>query len=270
VPEAEPNIGGVMLVPGLVSVTFRKLAPAEIVALARECGLQAIEWGGDVHVPLHELARAREVRGLSEEAGIAVSGYGSYYRVGAAETADRRFEHVLETAVELGAPTIRVWAGAAASAQIAEGERAHIVAELRRIADLAARQSVSISLEYHGGTLTDTNESAAQLLREVDHPNVYTFWQPPNGQSLEYCLEGLLRVLPRVTCVHCFHWWPTSAERRPLADGWPRWERYLGALLSTGRRIPVLLEFLPGDEPEALRRDAATLRHWIRLLARDS
>lgn len=258
-----------MLVPGLVSVTFRKLDPAEIVALARECGLQAIEWGGDVHVPLHHPARAREVRGLTEEAGIAVSGYGSYYRVGAAETADRRFEHVLQAAVELGAPTIRVWAGAAASAQIGEAERWHIVEELRRIADLAARQSVSISLEYHGGTLTDTNESASRLLVEVDHPNVFTFWQPPNGQSVDYCLDGLRAVLPRVTCVHCFHWWPTAAERRPLEEGWARWERYLRTLQRTGRRHPVLLEFVPGDQPEALRRDAATLRHWIRLLARE-
>jgi hypothetical protein len=39
------------LIPGLVSVTFRKLAPAAIVELAVKAQLRSIEWGGDVHVP---------------------------------------------------------------------------------------------------------------------------------------------------------------------------------------------------------------------------
>ena len=40
-----------MLIPGLVSVTFRKLSRTEIAGLMVNAGLSAIEWGGDVHVP---------------------------------------------------------------------------------------------------------------------------------------------------------------------------------------------------------------------------
>ena len=50
-----------MLTPGLVSVSFRPLAGEEIIRLAKETGLAAVEWGGDVHVPAGDTARAKEL-----------------------------------------------------------------------------------------------------------------------------------------------------------------------------------------------------------------
>ena len=48
-----------MIHTGLVSVTFRKLEPAEIVDLVKQAGLQGIEWGGDIHVPHGDIQRAK-------------------------------------------------------------------------------------------------------------------------------------------------------------------------------------------------------------------
>ena len=42
---------------GLVSVTFRDKTPAEIVSEVKKAGLDAIEWGGDVHVPHGDVKR---------------------------------------------------------------------------------------------------------------------------------------------------------------------------------------------------------------------
>jgi 3-dehydroshikimate dehydratase len=248
-----------MLIPGLVSVTFRKLPPPEIIELVRQANLRAIEWGGDVHVPPGNLTRAADVRRRTEDAGLTVSAYGSYYRVGQTDP----FGPILETAVVLGAPAIRVWAGHVGSAQADAAYRAAIVRDSLRIADLAAEREISISYEFHGGTLTDTNESARELLREVAHANVHTFWQPPNGQPPEVCLEGLQWVLPRLSCVHVFHWWPTPAERRPLAEGEHRWSRYLPVVRSTGRDHVVALEFVRDDSPEQFLADARTLLDWL-------
>ena len=72
-----------MLKSGLVSVSFRSLPPEEIVRLAAGCGLGAIEWGGDVHVPPGDIANAARVGEMTRAAGLAVSSYGSYYRLGA-------------------------------------------------------------------------------------------------------------------------------------------------------------------------------------------
>src|SRR5256885_10789300 len=71
-----------MLHPGLVSVTFRKLPPREVVSLAKQAGLYGIEWNGDVHLPPGDLGKARDLRELTLEAGLQVAAYGSYHRVG--------------------------------------------------------------------------------------------------------------------------------------------------------------------------------------------
>src|SRR5690554_2417803 len=101
-----------MLHGGLVSITFRQLSPREIVSLVKKSGLEGIEWGGDVHVPHGNLSVARDVAIMTEEEGLSVAAYGSYYRVGCEGQDDvPNFEEVLETALELKAPLIRVWAG---------------------------------------------------------------------------------------------------------------------------------------------------------------
>ncbi|MET0262082.1 MAG: sugar phosphate isomerase/epimerase, partial [Rariglobus sp.] len=75
-----------MIYPGLVSVTFRKLSPNEVAGLVKKAGLKGIEWGGDIHVPHGDLARAREVRELTLEHGLKTAAYGSYYRAGQSES----------------------------------------------------------------------------------------------------------------------------------------------------------------------------------------
>jgi 3-dehydroshikimate dehydratase len=246
-----------MISTGLVSVTFRALPPEEIISLVRRAGLQAIEWGGDVHAPPGDPGRAARIRGQTEDAGLEVSAYGSYYRVG---KSDLPFESVLDTAAALGAPAIRVWAGTSGSSETDERGRALVVEESRRIATLAQERNIAISYEFHGGTLTDTAESAAALLAEADHPNLFTFWQPPNGMEFEDCLAGLRLVLPRVSNVHVFHWWPTHADRFPLADGAALWSEYLRVLGGTGRARFASLEFVPGDSTEVFLEEAGTLR----------
>ncbi len=248
-----------MIHAGLVSVTFRKLSPTDIVALVREAGLAGIEWGGDIHVPHGELPRAREVRELTHEAGLGVSAYGSYYRVANSEDNGLPFGRVLETAIELGAPVIRVWAGTAGSEAIGEDARWRVVTDLRRIADLAAKAGVRVATEFHGGTLTDTNASTNQLMLEAEHPNLFTYWQPLTGMSDETCLEALDQLAPKLSHLHVFHW-NTPQDRRPLAEGAERWRKFLAA----ARRAPgdrgAMLEFVRDEAPKNFLRDAATLK----------
>ena len=65
---------------GLVSVTFRQLPADEVPEMAAKAGLAAIEWGGDVHVPLGNLVAAQRVKALSEVHGLEIAAYGSYLR----------------------------------------------------------------------------------------------------------------------------------------------------------------------------------------------
>ena len=247
------------LTPGLVSVTFRKLSPREIVDLVAEAKLESIEWGGDVHVPLGEISMAREVRNMSASTGLTVAAYGSYYRLGDGG----EFEPVLATAVALGATVIRVWAGQKGSAEASEADRRAVVDDALRIAARAQQAGIKIAYEHHRNTLTDTLESTDRLFHDAAHENLYILWQPPHEESLEHNLESLRRMAPRLLNVHVFHWRLPDLARLPLAEGEARWRRYLEELRGIGGRRHLLLEFVRDDSPEQFLQDAATLRGWL-------
>lgn len=246
-----------MILPGLVSITFRQLAPREIVALAATAQLRAIEWGGDVHVPHGDTRAAREVRQLTEQAGLQVAAYGSYFRFRPGEA----FEPVLETAVALGAPLVRVWAGERPSAEAGASYREALATEARRLAELAASAGIDLAYEFHGGSLTDTLPSALELLGSAQP--MKTLWQPPHDISDDQRIEGLQAVLPWLANIHVFTWRGPRRERRPLAEGAALWRRAFDLLAATGRDHAALLEFVADDDPRQLARDAATLCAWL-------
>lgn len=245
--------------PGFVSVTFRKLFVPEIVKLCVQANLEAIEWGGDIHVPAGDISRAKETRHLTVEHGLKVAAYGSYYRLG---NRTEPFKPVLETAQALGAPTIRVWAGTMGSNEASEDYCHSILLESQQIADMASAVGISISYEFHPNTLTDTAESAVQLLESLQHPNIHSLWQPPVGGDCAENAIGLSRILPWLGNVHVFHWFP-EYERLPLAAGTNDWNTYLSIIRSDTRERFLMLEFVQDDSVEAFLHDAQTLRNWI-------
>lgn len=249
-----------MISPGLVSVTFRQLPSEAVVDLACQAGLSGIEWGGDIHVPHGDLAQARRVGDLTRSAGLHVVSYGSYYRVWPREPAP--FESVLDTALALGAPTIRVWAGKTGSLQTQPQDRSAVVAESQRIAGLASQAGVTIAFEFHADTLTDTDESAVALLESANQPNLRCYWQPRVSASIQQNQASLATLAPWLHHLHVFHWNSTSGgqyERRPLQEGAAGWSKYLAAADRQAGDRYAMLEFTQDDSPQAFLNDAAVL-----------
>ena len=71
-----------LILPGLLSITFRSLTWDDIIQQVIAAGLSAIEWGGDIHVRAGDVELAKTVRRRCEESGILISAFGSYYRAG--------------------------------------------------------------------------------------------------------------------------------------------------------------------------------------------
>lgn len=237
--------------PGLCSVTLRDLSAADVLEVAAAAGLACLEWGADVHAPpgsdlaaLGSLTRAR---------GLRVASYGSYYAAGTGADFDR----VLDAAVALGAPRIRVWAGERGGSV----DRAAVVADLRGCVDRAASRGIVVGLEFHEGTLTDSVESTERLLEAV--AGLQTYWQPPIAADTEQALAGFRRLLPRVCAVHAFSWTPHS-ERQPLSARRELWTSVCESLVSGAASTDVMLEFVAGDSPENVVQDASTLRDIIK------
>ena len=244
---------------GLVSVTFRPLPPAAVIDLTRQAGLQAIEWGGDVHVAPGELALAREVGAQTRAAGLAVASYGSYLMLGRGEA----FGPVLATAVALQAPSIRLWAGKISSADISAMGRAAMVEELHRAAVAAAAHGVVLSLEHHEGTVADNPESAANLIEAAGLPAVRTHWQPLVAPDEAGQFRSFQRLREHVLHLHVF--WRDAATNAwlPLSEGRSFW----GKLFREARAAPhvqtALIEFVKDGKPEQLLADALVLREMM-------
>lgn len=248
---------------GLVSISFRALTPRAIVDLAVRARLAGIEWGGDIHAPHGDLARAGEVSRMTRDAGLAVTSYGSYYTVGQSEDEGLSFARVLDTAVALDAPLIRVWAGNRASADADEVYRRMVADESCRIAAEAARSGVAVAFEFHGGTLTDNTASAAALLAATASAGLRCYWQPPTGWSPEERAAALRVVLPCLANLHVYHWHSVK-DRRSLAEGAAEWRSYL-ATVAANCPDPrwALLEYVRNDDPEQLVADSWVLLHLL-------
>ncbi|MEV4197878.1 sugar phosphate isomerase/epimerase family protein [Micromonospora globbae] len=243
---------------GLCSVTYRDVPAPTLVALAAGAGLRAIEWGADVHAPPGDLAALHRLRDLGLAHGLAVASYGSYFRAGTQGVED--FKPVLAAALALGAPRIRIWAGSLGSADADRGVVREVVRQSRGAARLAADHGLHLGFEFHRGTLTDTVESTAMLLDAVAEPNVWTYWQPPVDADVADAVAGLVALTERVCALHVFSWWP-GVQRQPLAARRDLWQRVFA--VAAGRDWDALLEFVPGDDPNLLGREAASLREMI-------
>jgi 3-dehydroshikimate dehydratase len=246
--------------PGLLSVTFRNLSARRIISLARRAGLVGIEWGSDVHVPSDNIALAVETGQMTREAGLDVSAYGSYYRLGHEDSGPA--EAILETARALETGIVRIWAGKEGSDTASPEYRQRVARDGRRVAELAEQAGLRIACEWHGNTLTDTADSAERLFKAVDHPNFLTFWQPRNGQSIETCLADMDTALPRLIGLHVFHWNRATGERLTLESGSEAWAAYLAKASKCGD-LYASLEFVADDDPERMAADAAILREWL-------
>lgn len=253
-----------MLYPGLVSITFRSLKCREIAALVQKAGLSSIEWGGDVHVPQGDIRKASEARKITEDAGLTTAAYGSYYRTGCEfiRTGEKaNFNKTLETALELNAPVIRVWAGDRGSAEADTSWREKIAEESRAMADQAGKEGITLAFEFHAGTLTDSNASALELIEEIRRENVKTYWQPSVGSSMDYRLRGLRMLLPHLSHIHAFQW--EGRERRPFAEGREEWGKYISLIKQAKGNRHIMLEFVKDESPEQFLQDADVLKELV-------
>jgi 3-dehydroshikimate dehydratase len=250
-----------MLIPGLVSVTFRNKTAEEIIGLCAKAGLKAVEWGENAHVFPGNTVQSRALARKCADAGIQIAAYGSYYRLG--ERMD--FTPSLESAAALGAPLIRIWAGTKPSADVDASLFTRLAEEAASVAEKAAVMNIKIALEWHKNTLTDTNSSAAQFLETVNNHNLYCLWQPAAALTEAERCTGLTFLADpraskfgeRLANIHVYYW--KDGVRRPLSEGTDAWKRYLSVLEHDNETRFLLLEFVMDDTEAQFFQDAVTL-----------
>ena len=240
----------------LTSVTFRRKTPEEILALAARCGVELMEWGGDIHVPAGDLRAASRVRTLSKQAGVGLFSYGSYYKL----LSGMDPTPWLESAATLGATVMRIWAGDPRKGLYdpCEEEFLRATGELEAVCEAAARYDLMIALEKHRNTLTQDPQTARRLLEAVGRANLRSYWQPNPELDTNQNVDAIRMLKRWIVNVHVFAW-TSDNMRLPLKAQAEAWQSYVQEL----GEMPYTLEFVKDDSEEQLIQDVATLRHLL-------
>ncbi len=249
-------------IPGLVSVSFRELLPDQILSVAKKNGLEAIEWGGDVHVPFGKLDVAEAVRQKSKAEGLLIPEYGSYYELGNSLSAD--IDGVIASARSLETSIVRLWAFHKNRTNTTDEEYMAIVADAKRICDLAP--DITFCLECHINSLTEDYRDTLQFLTDVDRNNLKMFWQPNQWKSHEENKEACRALLSYICAVHVFSWEMVDGNLTclPLAAHADRWKEYIEIIKQTPMvSMPMMLEFMHDGRVESLPETANTLLSWL-------
>ena len=239
---------------GLVSVSFRENSPREILEAMKKAKLTVIEWGSDIHAPCNDDERLREIVALQCEYGIRCSSYGTYFRLGVMPI-DELTDYIT-AAKMLKTNILRVWCGNLGSKEYNENPelKEKLFKDCKKAAQIAYQARVTLCLECHNNTYTDTKESALEIICAVDSENFKMYWQPNQFYPIDENMRAAEMLAPCTKHVHVFNW--EGKNKFPLCDAVKVWKKYLKCF--EGEHA-LLLEFMPDGKIESLNEEAQAL-----------
>ena len=238
---------------GLCSISFRRNSACEILQAMKEAGLSFIEWGSDVHMPQSDIENAKKIAVIQERYSIKCSSYGTYYKIGANQVSE--VLDYIKVAKILGTNVLRLWCGTKNSEDYSPEEKIALFNECKALSKIAEENSVTFSMECHGGTFTNRPEAALELMETVNSMHFRMYWQPDQFRTVQENIAGAKALAPYTVNIHVFNW--KGYERFPLCKGIEIWRQYLANFKG---EHTLLLEFMPDNKLETLSDEAATLK----------
>ena len=241
---------------GLVSVSFRRHTPKDILEAMKSVGLSLIEWGSDVHAPYDNIETLNEISKMQKEYGIVCSSYGTYFRLG--ESPLEELESYIQAAKILGTDILRLWCGTKNGKNMSAKERDDFLSVCRNAAVIAEKHKVILCMECHKKTFTENPDDAIWLMESIHSPHFRMYWQPFQWQTTDENIENAKKISPYTEHIHVFNW--KQDQKLPLADAALEWQEYLKNF-SFPRTL--LLEFMPGGTMEELPVETTALKRIL-------
>ena len=244
---------------GMTSLTFREESVETVIRNAKEAGISGIEWGvSEGHMELLNKERAEKIKKLSAKNDLEIFSLGSYCRMLSKEECD----DALKTAVMLGAPIIRVWAGAKSPAASDE-EYFNVIAENTiYMAEKAEKYNIILGFECHMNTLTEVPEVAVSLIEKVNKKNVGMYWQPLVRYSPEENVSVREKITPYLVGNIHIHNYSVENGYQLLSEIEDRLNLYYRDIKD--KDYKVMIEFVKDASLESLVSDAETLRKILK------
>jgi len=230
---------------GLTSVTFKRFTAQEIARIANSAGLSAIEWNA------HHLGAAKELKRITSDNGLICCSYGSNFYLGNPD-----FERNAEICKELGAETVRIWAGKTEPKDCTGEMFEKLAADLQTAAQTAAGYGITVSLEYHKYTYNMDAVSSLKLMNAAGRKNIFTYWQQPFPSDYNKNIQEINKLNGRISNVHLYN--PSEKQEQDyieLATRKKEFTEYLKLIKPEN----ALIEFVKGGSEEQFFRDAETL-----------
>lgn len=184
---------------------------------------------------LRELKRHCRLRGLTISGGAVGNNFCGPPDEKAAEI--RNVRTWLAHYGALGAPLMRVFAGAAPEGRTADEARAWVAECLKLCVPAAARAGVVLALENHGGVTSDA-AGVLSILDQVNSPWVAANLDLGNFHTADPYVD-LAAVAPRAVNAHAKdYFYAAGEEKRP-----PDWPKILGMLRDAGYSGCVSIEY---------------------------
>ena len=241
---------------GLVSISFRKHSPKEILEAMKTAGLTCIEWGSDVHAPCDDEANLAYLVQLQKEYGIECSSYGTYFKFGESNLGE--LANYIKAAKALGTDILRLWCGLKNSQDYSAAEKETLFAECKEAAKIAEAEGVILCMECHNNTYTNTKESALELMQAVDSKHFRMYWQPNQYRTEDENIQYATLLKDYTYHLHVFNW--EGNNKYPLAKGKEIWKEYLACFDGN----TLLLEFMPDGQIESLQTEANALKEIVK------
>ncbi len=267
---------------GVCTVAFKEQSIDDIADLAAAAGADGLEiWGQPPHVayPL-DPDQCRLIRGAVTSRGLEICALGSYFRpgmnpsfAGVSPDADNQ----VKLAELLGTRVIRVWAGSGNYDDTSQDDRASICKSIASFADVALKSGMSVVLERHNSSLTNSWISPATVLEMIGRRNVYLNYQVPHpippAELAAGAIEDYRRYLRVSAHSHLQNYRGTPGDpqnpvRCFLDEGAADYSQIGHAVAASGYEGYFMVEFLPDDLQglstiEALKRDIDYLRSCL-------
>ncbi len=242
---------------GMVSVTFRNKDIPTVFEYAKRAGIDGIEWSvGENHILIGDAERIALVKKLSVENGIEIFSLASYCYMYDFDECVK----TLETARELTAPVLRIWAGRRGSDVCSAEEYDLIVENTVKMARLAKVHSITLAFEYHPNTLTDDADEAVKLIHRINCDNVGLYWQVQPNLTFEENKAAFEKVKPYL--LGNVHLSNLDEEKgyMPLEE---IFFDLCGYFRESDKDYNLLVEFVKGGTLNSLIADASTVRKVI-------
>ena len=239
---------------GVASVTFRNKNVSQVVEIAKNAGVEFIEWGGDIHV--RTLEDAKLAKNICDENNIKISSYGSYYRTGCSDKGE--WEEVCRIANEMGASSVRIWLGNKDSEDFTESEYEKLSEEMKFLCSKAKEYNLLVCPECHDNTFNNNTDAILKLKNDLNFDNLKTYFQ---SRYLRFGYD-IDRIEKTFDFIENFHvsYRDLKKEQRFKKEDKNYLDKLIKKFISMNFNGIVIVEFTKGSKEKNFIKDVRKLK----------